>query len=180
MGILVCGLNGSGKSTLGKALSERLSLPFIDIEDLYFPKTDQNYLYAAPRTKTEVQKLLLSRAQAEESFVFSAVKGDYGEEILPFYQYIVRIEVPKEIRMERVKNRSFEKFGDRMLPGGDLYEQEKSFLDMVRSRTEQDIENWLQTLSCPVLRVDGTKPVEENILRMMTWVASMGQRKEGT
>ena len=49
-GIIICGLNGSGKSTLGKALAERLHFYFIDNEDLYFPKTDPIYIYAAPRT----------------------------------------------------------------------------------------------------------------------------------
>ena len=71
---------------------------------------------------------------------------------------MVLIEVSKEIRMERVKNRSFETFGDRMLPGGDLYEQEKRFFHMAQSRTE-----WAQSLGCPVIRVDGTKEVRENV-----------------
>ena len=50
LGIIVCGLNGSGKSTLGKALAEKLSFHFIDNENLFFPKSDANYLYAAPRS----------------------------------------------------------------------------------------------------------------------------------
>lgn len=47
-GIIVCGLNGSGKSTLGKALANKLHFHFIDIEDLFFPKSDPQYLYASP------------------------------------------------------------------------------------------------------------------------------------
>ena len=46
------------------------------------------------------------------------------------------IDVPKDIRIQRVKNRSFEKFGDRMLSGGDLYEQEEKFFALVQSRAE--------------------------------------------
>ena len=38
--------------------------------------------------------------------------------------------------MQRVKNRSFQKFGNRMLPGGDLYEQEEEFFEFVKSRLE--------------------------------------------
>lgn len=33
-------------------------------------------------------------------------------------------------RIQRVKDRSFQKFDSRMLPGGDLYEKEKAFLEM--------------------------------------------------
>lgn len=58
IGIIVCGLNGSGKSTLGKALARELLLEFIDIEDLYFPKTYSQYIYAFSRTREEVKNLL--------------------------------------------------------------------------------------------------------------------------
>ena len=54
-----------------------------------------------------------------------------------------------------------------MLPGGDLYEQEEKFFDFVGSRSENTVKEWLETLCCPVIRVDGTKPVEENI-RLIT------------
>ena len=58
-GIIVCGLNGSGKSTLGKALANKLNFYFIDNEELFFPKTDLNYIYAAPRSRNEVERLLM-------------------------------------------------------------------------------------------------------------------------
>lgn len=159
-GIIICGLNGSGKSTLGKALAEKLHFYFIDNEDLYFPKTDPIYIYAAPRTREEVKNLFFNEIKAHENFVFSSVKGDYGESI---YQYAVLIDVPKDIRIERVKNRSFQKFGSRMLSGGDLYEQEQRFFDLVKSRAEDTVEKWVQSLNCPIIRIDGTKPIEENI-----------------
>lgn len=162
-GIIVCGLNGSGKSTLGKALAERLNFHFIDNEDLYFPKTNPNYVYSFPRTREEVEKLLFSEIKAHENFVFASVKGDYGEHVYPFFRYAVLISVSKEIRIQRVRNRSFQKFGNRMLMGGDLYEQEEKFFELVKSRPENTVEEWIQSLKCPIIRIDGTKPVEENV-----------------
>ncbi|MFR5853531.1 MAG: hypothetical protein ACLUE8_03935 [Lachnospiraceae bacterium] len=67
-------------------------------------------------------------------FVFAAVKGDYGSAILPLYRYAVLIEVPKEIRLRRVRDRSFQKFGGRLKPGGDLYESEEAFFQTVAAR----------------------------------------------
>ncbi len=162
-GILVCGLNGAGKSTLGKALARKLQVHFIDVEDLYFPKTDPADPYAVQRTQEEVEKLLLEEVRAHEGFVFAAVKGDYGEAVYPFFQVAVLVEVPRELRLERVRNRSFQRFGSRMLPGGDQYEREERFFALVRSRDEDTVEKWLRHLSCPVRRVDGTRPVEENV-----------------
>ena len=75
-------------------------------------------------------------------------KGDYG-------------------RVQRVKDCSFQKFGKRMLSGGDLYEREEKFFDLVSSRSDDTVEEWLKSISCPIIRIDGTKPVEENI-RVLT------------
>lgn len=162
-GIIVCGLNGAGKSTIGKALADRLGFHFIDIEDLYFPKTDPDYIYSSPRSYEEVKALLKEDIKAHKNFVFSAVKGNYGDEIYSFFKYAVLIEVPVDIRMERVRNRSFAKFGSRMEPGGDLYEQEEKFFEFVRSRDESLVKQWLEALNCPVISLDGTKAIEENI-----------------
>ena len=73
------------------------------------------------------------------------------------------IDVPRDIRIQRVKNRSFQKFGERMLLGGDLHEQEEKFFDFVKSRPENTVEEWVKFLKCPVLRIDGTKSIENNV-----------------
>lgn len=163
IGIQICGLNGCGKSTIGRALAKKVGFHFIDNEDLYFPKTDANKPYANARTRKEVEKLLMNEVQEHSNFVFSSVKGDYGDEIIPLYSYVVLVEVPKEVRLQRVRNRSFQKFGKRVLPDGDLFEPEESFFQLVASRPEDYCESWVRTLNCPVIRIDGTKPVDENI-----------------
>ena len=162
-GIIVCGLNGAGKSTVGKALAKKLNFHFIDNEELYFPKTDPHYTYASPRTRKEVEQILFREIKAHQDFVFASVKGDYGETIYPFFQYAVLLDVPRDIRLQRVKERSFQKFGSRMLHGGDLYEQEEKFFDLVKSRAKNTVEEWVQSLSCPIILVDGTKPIRENV-----------------
>lgn len=162
-GIMICGLNGSGKSTLGKALAERLHFHFIDSEDLFFSKADKDYPYASPRMRENAEKLLYNEIKANENFVFASVTGDYGELIYPFFRYVILMDAPKDIRLRRVKNRSFRMFGDRILPGGDLYKQEEEFFEFVKSRPENAVEEWIRLLSCPVLKIDGTKSIEENI-----------------
>lgn len=175
-GILVCGLNGAGKSTLGRALAEASGSHFIDNEDLYFPKTDPAYLYAAPRRRDEVERLLLREIRAHEDFVFASVKGDYGEAVRAFFSCAVLIAVPRDVRLQRVRDRSFQKFGSRILPGGDLCEQEKGFFDLVSSRPEDMVEEWVKDLSCPVIRVNGTRPVEENVELICTAMARTNSR----
>lgn len=161
--IIICGGNGAGKSTLGKALADKLNYKFMDIEDYYFPKSESDYPYAAARTRTEVSSLLLEDMKKYPNFILASVKGDYGEEVISLFTYAIWISVPKNIRLERVRGRSFQKFGNRILPDGDLYEKEKNFFDMVQNRSEQDVENWLKSTCIPMIQVDGTNTVPQNI-----------------
>ena len=170
MGVIICGMNGSGKSTLGRALAEHLGWRFLDNEDLYFPKADPAHPFALERTQEEVEALLLEALRSEEKLIFAAVRGNYGAAVLPYYKAAVLVEVPRDLRLARVKARSFRKFGERMLPGGDLYESEKRFYDLVAARPEDYATRWLDTVDIPVLRVDGTRPVGENIAIITEWL----------
>ena len=162
-GIQVCGLNGCGKSTLGRALAQKIGFHFIDNEELFFTRNAADEPYQNPRSRAEVEKLPMEEVRKHGDFVLAAVRGDYGKEILPLYRYAVLMEVPKEIRMERIRNRSFQKFGSRMRAGGELYEQEEAFFRTAASRPEDYAAAWTRTLDCPVLSVDGTRPVDENV-----------------
>ena len=170
MGIIICGMNGSGKSTLSRALAEHLGWRYIDNEDLYFPKADPAHPYAVERTQDEVECLLLEEVRRDDRFVFAAVRGNYGEAVLPHYKAAVLVEVPREIRLARVKARSFAKFGAWMQLGGDLYESEKRFYDLIAARPEDYATRWLDAVDIPVLRVDGTKSVGENIDMILRWM----------
>ncbi len=163
IGIQICGLNGSGKSTLGRALAEKIGFYFIDDENLYFSRSNPNEPYTNPKPRHEVEQLLMNEVKNHPDFVFAAVKGDYEKDIISMYDYVIMIEVPKSVRSKRVRNRSYKKFGSRMLLGGDLYNQEEAFFQMVESRQGSYVENWLQTVKCPIIRVDGTKPIDENV-----------------
>ena len=162
MGILLCGLNGAGKSTLGRMLADRMGYEFIDNEDLYFPKADPAYTFSGPRSEEEVTRLLEEKISANDRFVFAAVRGNYGDRLIASLDHIVLIEVPKQIRSRRVRDRSYQKFGDRVLPGGDLYDQESRWFALTDSRTEAYVTDWLETVDCPVIRIDGTLPAQEN------------------
>ena len=163
MGIMICGLNGTGKSTLGRMLADRMGYEFIDNEDLYFPKTDSSYVFSGPRSKEEVIRLLEERIRGNNRFIFAAVRGDYGDRLIASLDHIVLIEVPKQIRRQRVRDRSYQKFGDRILPGGDLYDIESKWFSLTDSRPETYVTDWLKTVNRPVIRIDGTLPAEKNL-----------------
>ena len=148
-------------------LVDRIGYRFIDIEDLYFSKDDPDYKYNDPRSKKEVTELLNKMIAEDSRFVFASVKGDYGDMLLDSLDCAVVIDVPKGIRLKRVYDRSYEKFGERILPGGDLCERESSFFSAVEARSDDYVTGWLENaVNCPVVHIDGTLPVEENVEKL--------------
>lgn len=159
-GIIVFGANGSGKSTLGRELARILNLKYMDIEDYHFIKSE--IPYTVERTREDCLNLMLADIEKHDSFVLSAVVGDFGEEISSMYNFAVFISAPLETRIERIKQRAYEQHGERIREGGDMYDQHLKFVDFVASRSLSGIEQWAKTLVCPVIHVDGTKPISEN------------------
>ena len=176
--IIVCGLNGTGKSTFGKLLAVTLGCRHKDAEDYYFPEqkgTDyrdpsSGNPYEKSRTGEECAKLLLRDLRISRGFVFSSCDGDFGEEVSEKFTSAVLLAAPKEVRMQRIRKRGEEKFGQRILPGGDLYEQEEIFFRRAEDRDESRVEKWLAGQRIPVIRLDGTEGLMDNlrtvILRM--------------
>jgi len=154
-GIIVFGANGSGKSTLGRELANILNFKHMDIEDYHFKKSE--IPYTVERSHEGCLNLMLADIKKHRSFVISAVTGDFGNSILQLYELAVFISAPIELRIKRIEQREYEKHGERIRKGGDMYEQHLKFVDFVASRSLSEIEQWGETLECPVIRIDGAE-----------------------
>ena len=163
-GIIVFGANGAGKTTLGHELARLLSFRRMDVEDYCFEESE--IPYSKPRTREEYMELMLADIEKYKSFVISAVIGDFGDVIPQYYRLAVYMTAPYNLRMKRVKKRSYERYGARTTEGGDMYEQEREFFDFVASRPLSVIDKWAETLTCPVIRVDGTVDWRENAVKI--------------
>ncbi len=161
-GICICGLNGSGKTALSSALAKELNFKHMDIENYYFSPTDTTY--SSQKSREEVENLLLDDMQHNSCFVFSAVNGNISKEVNKFYDVVIYLDVPLDIRMARIRQRALDKFGNRILPSGDMYEQEEKFFESAAKKSPEKIKSWLKTINCKIFHLDGTKPIDENIL----------------
>lgn len=164
-GIIVFGANGSGKTTLGCELAQVLKFKHIDVEDYYFERSD--IFYQNPRAKDDVIDLMLADIKKYGSFVLSGVTGDYGEEIVSMYNLAVFLSAPIDLRMERIKKRAIDKHGERALLNGDLYENTEKFIEFARTRDLSKIDQWTNTLTCPIIHIDATKPISYNTRKII-------------
>lgn len=163
-GILIFGANGAGKSTLGRELADVLNYKYMDIEDYHFIKSEMPY--TAHRSREDCVNLMAAHMDQFGSFVLSSVTGDFGRRITSKFDLAVCMWAPAEIRIDRVNRRAYGQYGERVQKGGDMYGQHLKFMEFVASRPLTDIEQWAETLLCPVLHIDGTRPVSENVERI--------------
>jgi len=163
-GIIIFGANGSGKTTLGRELARILNFKHIDHEDYAFEKSD--IPYAIKRSREDCINLMLADIERHLSFVLSAVTGDFGDIIPQYYKLAVYLSAPKETRIERIKQRAYEQHGERIHKGGDMYDQHLDFVNFVAVRSLSPIEQWAETLNCPVIEVAGTKDYHSNAMRI--------------
>ena len=168
-GILIVGLNGCGKTTLGRALADALGYYRMDVEDYYFLPSDNPY--AVSRTKDEVRQLLIEDIVRHPRFVLSSVNGEWGEAIFSRVRAVVFLHAPLDVRLSRIDRRSGDRFGTRVAPGGDMFEQERRFRDIAAARTEHPVEEWLASTQFSVLHVDATLPTDKIVSRVIRWLS---------
>ena len=73
------------------------------------------------------------------------------------------------MRVNRVHNRAVERFGKRVLAGGDMYLNHMKFLESNRSYESngspnlQEQKEWMNSLSCIKMELDGTRNLDLNV-----------------
>ncbi|WP_407175839.1 hypothetical protein [Bradyrhizobium sp. STM 3562] len=166
--IHVTGASGSGATTLGRALADALALPHHDTDDYFWKPTTPPY-----REQREVgERLRLMREMflPRADWVLSGGLGRWGDELIPNFDLVAFLRTPHELRMRRLRAREATHFGeDAVGPGGWRYEETAAFMEWAshyedgtregRSLARQ--EAWLAKLPCPVLRLDGSRPIAE-------------------
>lgn len=93
-----------------------------------------------------------------------------GDELFPLFDLVVYVTTPRELRMQRLRAREAAHFGaDAVAQGGWRHDETESFVEWAshyeagdrEGRSLAKHEAWLARLPCPVVRVDGSRPVAE-------------------
>ena len=163
--IYISGASGAGVSTLGAALADRLRVPHFDVDDYYWYPTEPPF----ERSRPPAERVhLLNRNLSHGYWVLSGSLDGWGDEVIQCTDLVVFIDTPTLLRMERLKLRESQRYGDRILPGGDMHANHQAFLAWAESyetgvqagRSRPRHERWLKQLTQPSLRVSGEMPIE--------------------
>jgi len=170
-GISINGCAGSGKTTLAKALAIHLGFRHLDLDDYYWRKGTE-IPYTEMNAQADIIKSLADDISKQSHFVMSGSIGSIlWDFVNPLFDLAVLVQTPASICLERVKKRAFEKFGDRVCAGGDLYHNHLNFYKQIELYEAGENpayslarhEKWAAELRCPVLQIDGTNLIADNV-----------------
>src|SRR5699024_1206110 len=139
-----------------------------DTDDYFWVPT--NPQYTTKRSREERLALMKKDITENENVVISGSLVDWGDELIPMFTLVVRLVTDTETRIERLKNREKQRFGKRIMPGGDMYTHHMEFIQWaqeydtgsvdMRSKAKHD--EWEKLLLCKQIVLDGGADLEEN------------------
>lgn len=187
--IHITGASGSGTSTLGRALAARLSLLHLDTDDfLWLPSRPP---YQEKRPVADRLRLLYDATANQPGWVLSGSLDGWGETFVPAFDLVIFLFTPTPVRLKRLRKRELQRHGaPALMPGGNMHAAHESFMTWAAaydhgfdvSRNYHRHLAWLNSLSCPVLRLDGTHPpsaLVNSVMAELIWpIPAIGHRAQ--
>ena len=166
--IHIFGASGSGTTTLGKKIAEKLGYRHMDTDDYYWLPTDPKFTQKRPAP--ERIALMKRDIDEAENVVISGALAGWGDPLIPSFTLAVRIKLPQDVRIERLRQREKARFGSRIEPGGDMYEQHLAFIEWAKTydtggmehRSKMRHDAWEKTLPCEIVHLNGADSLENN------------------
>ncbi|MBQ8495938.1 MAG: AAA family ATPase [Clostridia bacterium] len=165
--IHIFGASGSGTTTLAREISARFGYFHMDTDDYFWLPT--NPMFTIKRDKAERLALMKKDIETHEKIVISGSLCDWGDALIPYFDLAIRVVTDTETRLQRLKEREYRRFGERIREGGDMYEEHIKFLKWaseydnadasMRSKAKHDA--WQTHLPCEIIRVNGTESIEK-------------------
>jgi adenylate kinase family enzyme len=166
--IHITGAAGAGVTTLGRALADALASPHHDTDDYFWLPTTPPYRTqrGIPDRLRLMREVFLDRSD----WVLSGSLEGWGDSLVPWLDLVVFLRVPTELRLQRLRDREARHFGaDAVLPGGWRHQETEEFIEWAShyddgSREGRNLARhlqWLASLTCRVLRADGTRNVAD-------------------
>ena len=170
----VTGASGAGVTTLGRALADHLAVPHADTDDYFWQPTEPPFVHKRPvedRVRL-MRELFLPRS----AWVLSGSLDGWGDGLVLHFDLVVFVATPTIERLARLLAREERRYGSlAVAPGGARHEDVASFLAWAsryddgsgagRSRARHEL--WLAGLACPVVRVDGSRPVADLVAQVV-------------
>lgn len=169
MKILVFGASGSGTSTLSNALAFELDCKHLDSDDYYWAKTEIPFSQKLPLS--ERQANLRRDFEANPDVIVSGSLAKWDIYWNTAFDLGIFLLLPQAIRMERLRKREYERYGDALEHNQELKAQSHAFLQWAEQYEDPDFtgrniaqhRKWITTLDCEIIEIIGDLTNKERI-----------------
>ena len=134
--IHILGASGGGTTTLGRALAERFGYTLLDTDDFFWLPTDPKY--TTPRPVDERRRLLEEAVNAAPRCVISGSMTSWGD-IFRSLDFVIVVETPTPVRIERLLQREFAHFGGASSPAVTCIRTIRNSLHGLPDTTQRDL-----------------------------------------
>ena len=161
-------------TTLGRALADRLAVPHADTDDYFWRPTAPPFVERRP--VEDRLRLMHEMFLPRTAWVLSGSLDAWGNDLVAYFDLVVLVDTPTAERLARLRAREERRYGSlAVAPGGARHADVAAFLEWAshyddgarEGRSRQRHEAWLATLACPVLRVDGSRPVADLVTEVL-------------
>lgn len=173
--LYIFGASGSGTTTLGRAIAHKWAVPSYDVDNVYWLPTNPPYI-----TKRAIPERIhiLNEQLANDEWVLSGSLCGWGDMFRLRFTHVVFLRLDNTIRLERLRQRERERYGNRIDPGGDMRTIHEDFMAWCNLYETAGMEvrslflhrAWLAALLCPVLELRSEQPVEHLIGEIEEWL----------
>jgi len=165
----VFGASGSGTTTIAKMLCDRLGYRHFDTDDFFWETTLRPFTVIRPIEQRK--ELLQSELESNDKWILSGSLCGWGDIFIPYFELVIFVYLPKEIRMERLKEREYKRYGDSILPNGELHEKSQEFINWASKyddsseigRNSQRHQQWFLDIPCPKLKIENSGALIESV-----------------
>lgn len=169
MKILLFGASGSGTTTLGNEIEKKTDFKHLDVDDYYWKKTNPPFQEKIPLT--ERNKNLKADFEKFDNVVVSGSMVSWGKEWETAFDLAIFIRLENAERMERLKKREVERYGEKLLTDQKIQRNSKAFLAWANQYENQNFDgrtlkvhnDWIELLTCKVLRLNGKTELNKNM-----------------
>ncbi len=179
MHLHVLGASGSGTSTLGKDLAEALGFHFLDIDAFYWLPTEPPFTHK--RDPLLRNQLLAETLASYTDTVVSGSLVSWGESWKQAFDAVIFLWIPKEVRLARLRNREWERYGNVIFDDPERHSAYLAFLEWAQGydetgypgRSRANHEAWIASADLPTLRLEGDFTRTERVDRAELWLRSL-------
>lgn len=126
MKIHIFGASASGVTTLGVQLSKELKVPYYDSDEFFWLKTAVPF--TAKRDPKIRNKMISEQLNNNQDFILGGSIIHWGENVFPDFDLIVFLYLSPKIRMERLKSREMQRYGEIIILDPERKEQYEKFI----------------------------------------------------